>query len=71
MSSTMSKSELIHIRVGKGMKEQMKKLIESGMFSTEAEIAREGIRHLLIRYLKEANLEESIKKKSRRNEKAR
>ena len=48
----MSKSDLIHIRVGKGMKEQMQKLISSGYFATEAEIAREGIRALLIRYLK-------------------
>ena len=58
----MKKSDLIHIRVGKGMKEQMRKLIELGIFSTEAEIAREGIRHLLIRYLKEAGLEKDIER---------
>ena len=68
----MGKSDLIHIRVGKGMKEQMKKLIESGMFSTEAEICREGIRHLLIRYLKEAGLEKNVEKsKSGREKNAR
>ena len=59
----MSKSDLIHIRVGKGMKEQMQKLISSGYFATEAEIAREGIRALLIRYLKEAGLEVSLDEK--------
>jgi len=58
----MGKSNLIHIRVGKGMKEHMQKLIDIGMFSTEAEIAREGIRSLLIKY-KEAGYE---KKKDRK-----
>lgn len=53
----MGKSNLIHIRVGKEMKKRMQDLIDIGMFSTEAEIAREGIRHLLIKYLKEAGLE--------------
>ncbi len=61
----MGKSDLIHIRVGKGMKKKMQELIESGMFSSEAEIAREGIRHLLIRYLKEAGLEKDIKDKEK------
>ncbi|MDO8481269.1 MAG: hypothetical protein Q7S65_05680 [Nanoarchaeota archaeon] len=56
-------SELLHIRVGKELKEQMRKLIEIGMFSTDAEIAREGIRHLLIRYLKDAGLEEAVARK--------
>lgn len=65
----MSNSDLLHIRVGKEMKKQMKKLIEIGMFSTEAEIAREGIRSLLIKYLKEAGLEKTIEEKSRKNEK--
>ena len=58
----MSKGDLLHIRVGKGMKEQMQKLIDSGMFATEAEIAREGIRSLLIKYLKEAGLQEDIER---------
>lgn len=57
----MAKSDLIHIRVGKEMKKQMQNLIDMGMFSTEAEIAREGIRSTLIRYLKEAGLEKNIK----------
>jgi len=42
--------ELIHIRVGKGIKKQMKELIESGVFSNQAEIAREGIREVLLKY---------------------
>ena len=50
----MANGDLIHIRVGKEMKKQMQDLIEIGMFSTESEIAREGIRSLLIKYLREA-----------------
>jgi Arc/MetJ-type ribon-helix-helix transcriptional regulator len=49
----MSSSDLLHIRVGKAMKMEMQKLIDSGMFSTEAEIAREGIRNILLKYPKE------------------
>ena len=56
----MTKGNLIHIRVGKEMKKQMKKLIDMGMFSTEAEISREAIRSLLIKYLKEIGLEKSV-----------
>ncbi len=59
----MADSDLIHIRVGKEMKKQMKDLIDMGMFSTESEIAREGIRALLIKYLKEAGLENQVGKK--------
>src|SRR3989339_969285 len=45
---TAEKSDLLHIRVGSEMKKQMNALIGQGMFSTEAEIAREGIRNLLL-----------------------
>jgi Arc/MetJ-type ribon-helix-helix transcriptional regulator len=45
----LSGSDLIHIRVGKGMKELMQGLIDSGMFSSEAEITREAIRIILSR----------------------
>lgn len=43
-------SELIHIRVGKELKKQMQNLIDVGMFSNQAEIAREGIRNVLMKY---------------------
>ena len=43
-------AHLIHIRVGKEMKKRMDKLIEQGLFSNQAEIAREAIRGLLLRY---------------------
>ncbi|MBR9699943.1 hypothetical protein GOV09_05790 [Candidatus Woesearchaeota archaeon] len=59
----MKKSDLLHIRVGKEMKKQIQKLIEIGLFSTEAEIAREGIRSILLKYLKEAGLEKKNDKK--------
>jgi len=44
---------LIHIRVGKEMKKEMQKLIERGLFSNQAEITREGIRSILLKYKKE------------------
>ena len=43
-------SDLIHIRVGKSLKKQMQDLIDKGMFSNQAELAREGIRHVLLKY---------------------
>ena len=41
---------LIHIRVGRELKIQMQKLIDSGLFSNQAEIARAGIREVLFKY---------------------
>lgn len=43
---------LIHIRVGKEIKKKMQDLIDRGMFSNQAEIAREGIRTILLKYKK-------------------
>ncbi|MDA1197262.1 MAG: hypothetical protein O2779_04845 [Nanoarchaeota archaeon] len=43
-------TDLLHIRVGKHLKQEMQKLIDSGLFSNQAEIAREGIRDLLLKY---------------------
>ncbi len=43
-------ADLIHIRVGKELKKQMQELIDSGIFSNQAEIAREGIREILLKY---------------------
>jgi len=42
--------ELLHIRVGPEIKKQMQILIDKGLFSNQAEIAREGIRYILMRY---------------------
>ncbi|MBS3097874.1 hypothetical protein J4209_03725 [Candidatus Woesearchaeota archaeon] len=47
------KDDLIHIRVGKEMKKRMQCLIEIGIFSNQAEIAREGIRSILLKYKQE------------------
>ena len=44
---------LIHIRVGKEMKKKMGDLIDRGLFSNQAEITREGIRTILIKYKKD------------------
>ena len=41
---------LLHIRVGKQLKKEMEELIDDGLFSNQAEIAREGIRHVLLKY---------------------
>lgn len=46
-------ADLIHIRVGKELKKQMQHLIDIGIFSNQAEIAREGIREVLLKYMKE------------------
>ena len=45
-------ADLIHIRVGKELKKQMQDLLDSGLFSNQAEIAREGIREILLKYKK-------------------
>lgn len=52
---------IIHIRVGKEMKKQMKELIDKKEYSTEAEIAREGLHRLLVKYLKDFGLEKKKK----------
>lgn len=44
---------LIHIRVGKELKKKMQDLIDRGLFSNQAEITREGIRSILLKYRKE------------------
>ena len=41
---------LVHVRIGKELKRQMNELIDSGFFSNQAEVVREGIRELLIKY---------------------
>ncbi|MBW2980864.1 hypothetical protein KY360_05600 [Candidatus Woesearchaeota archaeon] len=43
-------ADLMHIRVGRELKKQMQELIDSGLFSNQAEIAREGIREILLKY---------------------
>ncbi len=41
---------LIHIRVGKKLREEIESLVEEGIFSNQSEIAREAIRELIIKY---------------------
>ena len=43
-------ADLLHIRVGKELKKEMQRLIDKGLFSNQAEITREGIRDLLLKY---------------------
>jgi len=51
-------NDLIHIRVGREIKEEMEKLIESGLFTNQSEIAREGIRNVILKYRKEEDKNE-------------
>ncbi len=56
---------LLHIRIGKELKKQVQKLIDVGLFSNQAEVARESIRGLLLKYkdrLKEIEKENEKKK---------
>jgi Arc/MetJ-type ribon-helix-helix transcriptional regulator len=48
----MAGEDLIHIRVGKEIKQEMEKLIASGLFTNQSEIAREGIRTIILKYTK-------------------
>lgn len=45
--------DLLHIRVSSQLKDQMQELIDSGLFSNQAELVREGIRNVLMKYKKE------------------
>ena len=55
---------LIHIRVGKKIKKDMQILIDLGIFSNQAELAREGIREVLLKYKEEINKQEKKKKQN-------
>ena len=48
-------SKLLHIRVGKELKNKMEVLIKKGFFSNQAEIVREGLRNILMKYKEEIN----------------
>jgi Arc/MetJ-type ribon-helix-helix transcriptional regulator len=49
---------LLHIRVSKKTKEQMQSLIDDGVYSNAAELTREGIRHVLLKYKEDIKQEE-------------
>lgn len=44
--------DLLHIRIGKGLKKELQKLIDDGIFDNQAEITREAIRDLILKYRK-------------------
>ena len=44
----MAKASLLHIKIDEEIREDMEKLVKMGMFSTDAELAREAIRNLLV-----------------------
>jgi Arc/MetJ-type ribon-helix-helix transcriptional regulator len=46
---------LLHIRISKKLKQQLQVLIDSGYFNNQAEIVREGLRDVLMKYKEELN----------------
>ena len=49
--------DLLHIRVGKGLKQEIQKLLDEGIFENQTEVAREAIRDLILKYKKMQNNE--------------
>ncbi|RMG27462.1 MAG: ribbon-helix-helix protein, CopG family [Methanobacteriota archaeon] len=45
--------QLIHLRVPKKLKEELDRLVKEGYFSTQSEVIKEGIRHLILKYKNE------------------
>jgi|TARA_B100001964_G_scaffold94910_1_gene106365 Arc/MetJ-type ribon-helix-helix transcriptional regulator len=56
-------AKLLHIRVGKCLKNKMQDLIDKGLFSNQAEIVREGLRNILFKYEEELRKGNKLKKK--------
>jgi Arc/MetJ-type ribon-helix-helix transcriptional regulator len=46
-------ADLVHVRLGKGLKKKMEALIQRGLYSNQAEMIREGLREVLRKYEKE------------------
>jgi len=44
---------LLHIRIGKELKKRIDELVEAGVFSNQAEVVREALRSLILKYDKE------------------
>ena len=53
---------LLHIRVSKKLKQQLQVLIDSGYFNNQAEVVREGLREVLMKYKEELNSSRQDKK---------
>ncbi len=58
-------SQLIHIRVGKELRKRMQMLLDKGLFSNQAEIVREGLRDILVKYDKEFHQDSTQKKQEK------
>ena len=56
-------SKLLHIRVGRDLKKRMQILIDKGIFSNQAEIVREGLREILLKYKEETKKEKIGKRR--------
>lgn len=59
-------ANLLHIRVGKGLKKKMEILIDKGLFSNQAELMREGLRDVLLKYNEEIKGEKIEKRKQKK-----
>lgn len=51
-------SELIHLRLEKGLKDEIQKIVAQGLYSTQSEFIKESVRM----HLKEVYKEEAIKR---------
>lgn len=47
---------MIHVRIGKQLRNEMTELINGGLFSNQAELVREGIRRVVLEYYRQAAL---------------
>jgi Arc/MetJ-type ribon-helix-helix transcriptional regulator len=45
--------KLLHIRVSKKLLDKLQLLIDDGLYNNQAEIVREGLRNLLLKYREE------------------
>ena len=48
-----SSGELVHIRIGKELRAYINYLIDIGLFSNQAELTREALRNLVLKYAEE------------------
>ena len=56
-SEHKAKDELLHIRVGRGIRNEIETLISSGFFTSQTELVREAVRDLILKYKNLQNLE--------------
>jgi len=62
--------KLIHIRISKEMRDKLQVLIDSGLYNNQAEIIREAIRNLLLKYKEDIDFSKNkVSQKETKNKK--